>query len=382
MNVLIAPDSFKGSLSSKEVSNAIEKGFKKVLPQSNTKKVPIADGGEGTVESVIESAGGRIYRVVVHDPLMRRISSFFGILDDGKTAVIEMAAASGIGLLRREEQDPWYTTSYGTGELIKAALDRKCSTIILGIGGSATNDAGAGMLSALGVKLTDKTGSVIKPGGGFLSEISSIDVSDLDKRINNTKMLVACDVNNPLTGESGSSFVYGPQKGADKDMILKLDNNLKHFASLVKKIHGRDIETIPGSGAAGGIGGGLLGFLDAELMPGFELISQVIKLEKFIKDSHLVITGEGKIDNQTIYGKAPAGILKLAKKYNIPVIAVTGQLESGSDELYEMGFQVIMPIVDKPMNLEEAFKSASFLLEDTGERIARFVQLTKLIPAD
>lgn len=382
MNVLIAPDSFKGSLSSKEVSNAIEKGFKKVLPQSNTKKVPIADGGEGTVESVIESAGGRIYRVVVHDPLMRRISSFFGILDDGKTAVIEMAAASGIGLLRREEQDPWYTTSYGTGELIKAALDRKCSTIILGIGGSATNDAGAGMLSALGAKLTDKTGSVIKPGGGFLSEISSIDVSDLDKRINNTKMLVACDVNNPLTGESGSSFVYGPQKGADKDMILKLDNNLKHFASLVKKIHGRDIETIPGSGAAGGIGGGLLGFLDAELMPGFELISQVIKLEKFIKDSHLVITGEGKIDNQTIYGKAPAGILKLAKKYNIPVIAVTGQLESGSDELYEMGFQVIMPIVDKPMNLEEAFKSASFLLEDTGERIARFVQLTKLIPAD
>ncbi len=379
MNVLVAPDSFKGSLSAREVADAIENGFKKILPQVNIKKVPVADGGEGTVESVIESAGGSISRVMVHDPLMRKINSFFGILKDGKTAVIEMAAASGIGLLSPEEQNPWHTTSYGTGELIKAALDQRCSTIILGIGGSATNDAGAGMLSALGVKFTDKAGNDVKHGGGFLSEIHSIDVSGLDKRICHAKILVACDVSNPLTGESGASFIYGPQKGADKEMVFELDKNLKHFASLIKRVLHKDIESLPGAGAAGGIGGGLLAFLNSELIPGFQLISRITGLEKIIQDSHLVITGEGKIDNQTIYGKTPVGVLKLAQKYKVPVIVVTGNLSISTDEMHKMGFQAIVPIIDKPMTLSDALKNAPTLLENTGERIACFIQLTNFL---
>ena len=378
MNVLIAPDSFKGSISSREVANYIEKGFKKILPQANIKKVPIADGGEGTVESVIESAGGSILKAVVHDPLMRKINSFFGILDNGKTAVIEMAAASGIGLLSPEEQNPWYTTSYGTGELIKAALYEGCSNIILGIGGSATNDAGAGMLRALGVKFTDKTGNEVKHGGGFLSEISSFDVSRLDKRIKAAKIQVASDVSNPFTGITGASLVYGPQKGANEDMVFKLDKNLKHFAYLIKKILNKDIESIPGAGAAGGMGGGLLAFFDAELIPGFQLISRITGLEALIKNSHMVITGEGKIDNQTLYGKTPIGILKMAQEYKVPVIAVTGNLSESTDKLYKIGFQVIMPIIDKPMTIDEALKNAPSMLEDTGERIARFVQLKTL----
>ena len=378
MNVLIAPDSFKGSISSREVANYIEKGFKKILPQANIKKVPIADGGEGTVESVIESAGGSILKAVVHDPLMRKINSFFGILDNGKTAVIEMAAASGIGLLSPEEQNPWYTTSYGTGELIKAALYEGCSNIILGIGGSATNDAGAGMLRALGVKFTDKTGNEVKHGGGFLSEISSFDVSRLDKRIKAAKIQVASDVSNPFTGITGASLVYGPQKGANEDMVFKLDKNLKHFAYLIKKILNKDIESIPGAGAAGGMGGGLLAFFDAELIPGFQLISRITGLEALIKNSHMVITGEGKIDNQTLYGKTPLGILKMAQEYKVPVIAVTGNLSESTDKLYKIGFQVIMPIIDKPMTIDEALKNAPSMLEDTGERIARFVQLKTL----
>ena len=378
MNVLIAPDSFKGSISSREVANYIEKGFKKILPQANIKKVPIADGGEGTVESVIESAGGSILKAVVHDPLMRKINSFFGILDNGKTAVIEMAAASGIGLLSPEEQNPWYTTSYGTGELIKAALYEGCSNIILGIGGSATNDAGAGMLRALGVKFTDKTGNEVKHGGGFLSEISSFDVSRLDKRIKAAKIQVASDVSNPFTGITGASLVYGPQKGANEDMVFKLDKNLKHFAYLIKKILNKDIESIPGAGAAGGMGGGLLAFFDAELIPGFQLISRITGLEALIKNSHMVITGEGKIDNQTLYGKTPIGILKMAQEYKVPVIAVTGNLSESTDKLYKIGFQVIMPIIDKPMTIDEALKNTPSMLEDTGERIARFVQLKTL----
>ncbi len=378
MNVLIAPDSFKGSISSREVANYIEKGFKKILPQANIKKVPIADGGEGTVESVIESAGGSILKAVVHDPLMRKINSFFGILDNGKTAVIEMAAASGIGLLSPEEQNPWHTTSYGTGELIKAALYEGCSNIILGIGGSATNDAGAGMLRALGVKFTDKTGNEVKHGGGFLSEISSFDVSRLDKRIKAAKIQVASDVSNPFTGITGASLVYGPQKGANEDMVFKLDKNLKHFAYLIKKILNKDIESIPGAGAAGGMGGGLLAFFDAELIPGFQLISRITGLEALIKNSHMVITGEGKIDNQTLYGKTPIGILKMAQEYKVPVIAVTGNLSESTDKLYKIGFQVIMPIIDKPMTIDEALKNAPSMLEDTGERIARFVQLKTL----
>ncbi len=380
MDILIAPDSFKGSLSAREVAIAVEKGIRKVLPQANIRKIPIADGGEGTVESVIESAGGRIVRAEVHDPLMRKINSFFGILNNGKTAVIEMAAASGIGLLRPEERNPWHTTSYGTGELIKAAMDRECSTIILGIGGSATNDAGTGILKALGVKFTDQAGLEVKHGGGFLSEICSIDVTGLDKRITHIQVQVACDVNNPFTGKSGASVIYGPQKGADKDMVLELDRNLKHFAFLIRDNLNKDIDSIAGAGAAGGIGGGLTAFLNADLVPGFQLISQVTGLEKIIQNSHLVITGEGKLDSQTNYGKAPLGIAQIAKKHDVPVIAVTGCIDEGSDKLFGNDFQVIMPITDKPMTQDEAYQFASLLLENTGERIARFIQLKNLLP--
>lgn len=375
MKVLIAPDSFKDSLKAVDVAHNLQAGIMKALPKSEFIIVPMADGGEGTVESVIDATAGMIYKAKVCDPLMRITDSFFGITGDGATAVIEMAAASGIEKLKPEERNPWITTTYGTGELIKLALDKGVKKIIIGIGGSATNDCGVGMAQALGVKFLDSNEIEIEKGGGALDHVSIIDISSLDPRINSTEIQVACDVTNPLTGEKGASHVYGPQKGADKEMVLQLDANLEKFAGEIKNQLGKDISPVPGSGAAGGLGAGLMAFLDARLMKGFDIIANAVELNHKIRECDLVITGEGKIDFQTQYGKTISGVAQLAKKHQKPVIAIAGTVADGAEIMYEKGVDAIFSIVDRPMPLDEALKTAPKLIEKAGERIARMLQL-------
>ncbi|MCK5067973.1 MAG: glycerate kinase [Bacteroidales bacterium] len=375
MNILIAPDSFKDCMSAREVANALGRGIKKILPDSVLVMVPMADGGEGTVESVIDATGGERIVLRVKDPLLREVSSFYGITGDGKTAVIEMAAASGLELLELEERDPWITSTYGTGQLIGDALDRGCSKIMLGIGGSATNDCGAGMAEALGVKFSGRFGNLTVRGGGVLSEVELIHLEGLDSRIAGIEIVVACDVNNPLTGPQGASAVYGPQKGADREMVEKLDRNLTHFAGVIENQLGREISKVPGSGAAGGLGAGLMAFLDATLMKGIDMIAEVTGLEEKIRQADLVITGEGKMDAQTQFGKTPFGVAQLAKKHGLPVIGIAGTLEEDAGVLYQEGFDLLLPIQEKPGDLAAALAGAEPLLERTGERIARLIRI-------
>jgi len=377
MNILIAPDSFKDCLSSKKVAQNIEKGIRRIIPEANIKILPVADGGEGTVEALVDATGGKIVKVNVHDPLMRKIESFFGILGDKKTAVIEMAAASGIELLKENERNPWITTTYGTGELIRHALDKGCEKFVIGVGGSATNDAGVGMAQALGAKFLNSQGKQIGYGGGTLNEISEIDLTNLDNRIKRSQILVACDVDNPLYGPEGAAFVYSPQKGADKQMVIKLDENLRHFANVIKEVLNINVRNIKGSGAAGGLGAGLMVFLKAKLRPGFEIIKEIVKLEKEIDKADIVITGEGRIDYQTQFGKMPYGIAQLANKFNKPLIAIAGSLGERVEELYAKGFDYIIPVIDKPMDMEYAMKNADVLIQNAAERTFRLILLTK-----
>jgi glycerate 2-kinase len=371
MKIVIAPDSFKGSLTAKEAADAIEKGINKVNKEITIEKVPMADGGEGTVQALVDATGGRIVSTVVFDPLMKKINSFYGILGDNKTAVIEMSAASGLPLILKEERNPLITTTYGTGELFLHALENGCRNFIVGIGGSATNDGGFGMLKALGVKFLDINGEDIGLGGGALAKLSFIDNTGLDKRITECTITVACDVDNPLCGPKGASSIFGPQKGANEEMITILDNNLNLYSEIIEKQLGISISHIPGAGAAGGLGGGLLAFLNARLKKGIDIVIETTRLEDYIHDADLVITGEGNIDFQTQYGKTPFGVAKIAQKYNIPVIALAGGIGKNATVLYEKGFNSIFSVVDKPMSLEEAIKRGDKLLEDASERIFR-----------
>ena len=375
MKILIAPDSFKDCLSARGVAAALAKGIRSILPDVDCMLIPMADGGEGTVESVTDATRGKRIALNVMDPLMRETSSFYGITGDGQTAVIEMAAASGIELLKVEERNPWITSTFGTGQLIKDALDRGVRKILLGIGGSATNDGGAGMAQALGVKFSGKTEAVSVQGGGALAELEQVHMEDLDPRIRQTEILVACDVSNPLTGPQGASAVYGPQKGADEEMVQKLDRNLVHMAGLIREHLGKEISEIPGAGAAGGLGAGLMAFLDARLMKGFDMIAGVVGLEERIRGADLVITGEGRMDAQTRFGKTPFGVAQMAQKYGKPVIGVAGSLDEDADILYELGFDLLMPIQEKPGDLEYSLKNGQLLLERTGERMARLLAM-------
>ncbi|WP_044018708.1 glycerate kinase [Thermoanaerobacter italicus] len=376
MKILIAPDKFKESLSALKVADSIEKGILKVFPKVVIEKVPLADGGEGTVESLVNATGGKIIKTNVKDPLFRDIESFYGILGDGETAVIEMAAASGLYLLKDYERNPMITTTYGTGQLIKDALDKGCRNFIIAVGGSATNDGGAGMATALGVKFYDKDGREIGLGGGALSKIYSIDTSNLDYRLKECRFIVACDVANPLIGENGASRVYGPQKGATKEMVKVLDKNLEHYGKLLEKYFNKRIIDVPGSGAAGGLGAGLMAFLNAQLKSGIEIIIEALKLEEKIKEADIVISGEGKVDFQTAFGKTISGIAKLCKKHNKPLIVIAGTVED-IEKLYEIGVSSVFSIMEKPMSLEDAIKNAPTLLEKSAERIFRLIKVIK-----
>ena len=369
MNIVIAPDSFKECLSAQEVAANIAVGVRKVLPAATIHEIPISDGGEGVLETLLNGVGGHRHSVTVMDPLMRPITAEYGILDDNKTAVIEMAKASGLELLKEQEKNPIITTTFGTGQLIKDALNRGCTKIIIGIGGSATNDGGAGMVRALGAKFLNEDSEEIKEGGGNLNELSKIDLSNFDKRIQNCEVIVACDVSNPLTGVQGASMVYGSQKGGSRKDLEFLDSNLAHFANTIKSTLGKDISSIPGAGAAGGTGAGLMAFLNGELVNGIELILKTLRIEEIIKQADLVFTGEGKIDEQTLHGKTISGIASMAKKHGVPVIVVTGKIGEGIEDIYNIGVSAVYSIVNKPMELKEAIDQAPLLLQDCSKNI-------------
>ncbi len=373
MKIVIAPDSFKGSLTALQVAAAIEVGLRRVFPAASIEKVPMADGGEGTVQSLVDATDGEILTAQVLDPLGNPIDAQYGVLGDGITAVIEMAAASGLTLVPPDKRDPRVTTTYGTGELIRAALARGCRKLIIGIGGSATNDGGAGMAQALGAKLLTTDGEQIEPGGGALASLNSIDLSDLDPRIPETETVVACDVNNPLTGKEGASHVYGPQKGATAEMIEVLDANLVHFDKILQRDLGKSVNTVPGAGAAGGLGAGLMAFLNASLKSGIEIVTEATQLSKQFAGADLVITGEGQINFQTVFGKTPVGVAKVAKTHNIPVIAIAGSIADRSDGVYDAGIDAMIDIVPEPMPLETALEKATTLIETAAERAGRMV---------
>lgn len=374
MKIILAPDSFKESMTAKEACEVIERGMKKIIPDLECISVPMADGGEGTTQSLVDATGGEFYTQRVLGPLGESVEARFGILGDGKTAILEMAAASGLELVPKEKRDATVTTTYGTGELIRAALDKNVETILIGIGGSATNDGGAGMIQALGGKLLDSCGKEIGFGGGQLSNLSKIDLSNLDKRLEKTKIIVACDVQNPLTGVSGASHIFGKQKGANEEQRELLDKNLKHYAEIIRRDVGKDVENIPGAGAAGGLGAGLMAFLSAELKKGIEIVIEYSKLEEKMQGADLVITGEGSIDAQTRFGKTPYGVAMTAKKYGIPVIALAGNVGKDIDVLYEYGFTAIFSILPRVESLEKAISNGKENLQYMSESIARMVK--------
>jgi len=376
MKIVIAPDSFKGNLTAKQVADAIEIGIKRVIPDAEIVKIPMADGGEGTVQALVDATDGEIITAEVSDPLGNQIKAEFGILGDSqKTAVIEMASASGLPLVPRDKRNPMLTTTYGTGELIRIALDKGCRKLIVGIGGSATVDGGAGMAQALGVKLLDKNSNEIPKGGGGLEHLDHIDVTSLDPRITETTTIVACDVDNPLVGPRGAPEVFGPQKGATPEMVKILDKFLDRYADIIKCDLGIDIKNIPGAGAAGGLGAGLMAFLGAKLRSGIDIVIDASGLEKHLKDTDIVITGEGKIDRQTIYGKTPIGVARTAKKYCIPVIAFAGNIGSDSHVVYDNGIDALMSIISYPMSLDTAMERSKELLADSAERAIRLVNI-------
>lgn len=373
MKILIAPDSFKGNLTAMEVATNIEQGIKKGLPQAETVKLPMADGGEGTVRSLVDASGGKIISQKVTGPLGNKVEAFFGLLQEKKTAVIEMATASGLPLVPEAKMDPSRTTTYGTGELIAAALEYDIEKLIIGIGGSATNDAGVGMAQALGVKFLDSTGEEIGFGGGELKNIETIETSELDSRLKNIQIEVACDVDNPLYGPEGAAHVYAPQKGAGEEMVKALDKNLRYFAERVRNQLGIDLQSIPGSGAAGGLGAGLVAFLGAKIRSGIDIVLEVNKLEEKLSDVDVVITGEGKMDGQTVQGKTPIGVARKAKEFDLPVIAIAGEIGDQVEKVTEHEIDCIFTAVHRAVLLEEAMEFAPEWLQFSGEQIARLL---------
>lgn len=377
MKIVIAPDSFKESLSALQVAQAIETGWKKVMPDAEYIKIPMADGGEGTVQSLTDATGGHFIQTEVTAPLGNRIPASFGISGDGKTAIIEMAAASGLHLVPTDKRNPLLTTSYGTGELIQAALDQGVEKIILGIGGSATNDGGAGMLQALGAKLTDSNNRDLTYGGANLIQLANIDLSQLDSRLKNISIEVACDVDNPLCGNNGASAVFGPQKGATPEMVAQLDQALFHFSEIIERDTQTPIRDYAGAGAAGGMGGGLLVLPNVKLKAGVEIVIEATQLAEAVKNADVVITGEGRMDAQSIRGKTPVGVAKTAKQCGKPVIAIVGCLREDYEVVYQAGIDAVFPIIRHSAPLEEILKQGHDNLVSTAQNVARLYHLGK-----
>lgn len=375
MRIVVAPDSFKGSVSALGVANAMERGILIVFPEAEVLKAPIADGGEGTVEALVEATGGQIIYEEVMGPLGDPVKAYWGILGDGETAVMEMAAASGLPLVPKDKRDPRVTTTYGTGQLMKSALEKGLKKIIIGIGGSATNDGGTGLAQALGVRFLDASGKVLPQGGGALAQLAQIDLTNIDPRVAEAEIMVACDVDNPLCGPRGASAVYGPQKGATPEMVAELDNALAVYAKAAEKATGKDMANYPGAGAAGGLGAGLLFFTNAELRPGVEIVLEAAGFEAMVATADLLITGEGRTDFQTAFGKAPVGAAKVAKQYNVPVVCIAGGLGDGADDVLCQGIDGLASTVPQPMSLEECMQAGDQIVEDATARVCRLIKV-------
>ncbi|CAM3626113.1 Glycerate 2-kinase [Klebsiella variicola subsp. tropica] len=375
MKIVIAPDSYKESLSAAEVAQAIEKGFREIFPDAQYVSMPVADGGEGTVEAMIAATQGTEHSAWVTGPLGEKVEACWGMSGDGVTAFIEMAAASGLGLVPPEKRNPLITTSRGTGELILQALAHGAKRIIIGIGGSATNDGGAGMMQALGARLCDAEGQEIGHGGGSLSRLSRIDLSAIDPRLRDGMIRVACDVTNPLVGERGASRIFGPQKGATETMIVELDRNLGHYADVIKALLQVDVKAIPGAGAAGGMGAALMALLNAELRSGIDIVTEALNLEEQILDCSLVVTGEGRIDSQSIHGKVPVGVARVAKKYRKPVIGIAGSLTHDVGVVHHHGIDAVFSVLTTVSTLEEAFRGAFDNIYRASRNIAATLQV-------
>ncbi len=374
MRIIIAPDKFRESMSAAMAAEHIARGISSVLPGAELILIPLSDGGEGLVESLTRSPGSSIINTEVTGPLGSKVSAGWGITDSGKTAVIEMAAASGLELVPKEERNPSLTTSFGTGELIKAALDQGCSKLIIGLGGSATNDGGAGMARALGVKFLDRAGQPLSNGGAELERLENINLSGLDPRLRQIKTIAACDVENLLTGPQGASYTYGPQKGASPEISSQLDRALENYAAVIKKELGVDVAGIPGSGAAGGMGAGLIAFLNAELYSGIELVLDAVEFDSYLPGCRLLITGEGKLDPQSISGKAPVGAARRARKYAVPVIALAGSVEGKTDSFHSEGITACLAIADGPISLEESIARGPELIEKKSAELIRIFE--------
>ena len=375
MKIVIAPDSYKESLSALEVAQAVEAGFRQVFPDANYVLVPVADGGEGTVDAMVAATGGRKETVTVSGPLGEPVEAFYGLTGDGDTAVIEMAAASGLALVSPDRRNPLLTSSRGTGELIRAALDAGARRFILGIGGSATNDGGAGMVQALGVRLLDLEGRELDGSGGDLARLERIDVSALDPRLAECRIEVACDVDNPLTGARGASAVFGPQKGATPEMVQALDANLARLARIVGRDLGVAVDTVPGAGAAGGMGAAMLAFFGATLKPGIEIVTAAVDLDTHVRDADLVITGEGRIDFQTVHGKTPIGVARVAKRHGKPVIGIAGSLGAEVGVVHAHGIDAVFSVLGKPCTLDEALRDAAANVELTARNVAAVLRI-------
>jgi glycerate kinase len=377
MKVVIAPDSFKENLSSMEVAGEIETGLRRVWPKARCVKVPMADGGEGTVQSLVDATGGELIRCEVTAPMGERITAVYGMLGGGRTAVMEMAAASGLPLVPRERRNPLLATSFGTGEMLLHALRRGAREIIIGIGGSATNDCGAGMAQALGVRFLDAAGRPIDEplGGGMLERVAAIDVAGLAPEVRLATIQVACDVTNPLCGPKGASHVYGKQKGATPEMIETLDRNLAHLATIIGRDLGVDVAERPGAGAAGGLGAGLMGFAGATLKRGVELVVGVTKLERHMKGAVLAITGEGRVDFQTAFGKTPSGVAMAARRHGVPVVAIGGGLADDAGGVFGHGIDGLESATPNAMELDVAIQKSRQYLQDAAERVARLIDI-------
>ncbi|APO95791.1 glycerate kinase [Xanthomonas vesicatoria] len=375
MRVVIAPDAYKESLSAREVATQIEAGFGEVFPAWQYTKVPMADGGEGTVDALVAATGGQVIACTVNGPLGTPVPAFFGLTGDGGTAVIEMAAASGLALLPPAQRAPLHASTAGVGALILAALDAGARRFIIGIGGSASTDGGAGMAQALGARLLDAHGAPIGPGGGALAALARIDIAGLDARLQDCHIEVACDVDNPLTGPTGASAVFGPQKGATPAMVRQLDANLQHYADVLQRDLGVRLHALPGGGAAGGLGAGLVAFVGAQLRPGVEVVARALGLEALIAHADLVITGEGRIDSQSVRGKAPVGVARLAQRHGTPVIAIAGSLGSGAEQLHVQGIAAMFAVVPGACTLEQALADAAGNVRMTARNVAAALQV-------
>lgn len=371
MKIAIAPDSFKGSMTALEAATCIENGMRRAISNASFRKIPMADGGEGTVSALVEATSGSFVKRSVKDPLGRTIRATFGLTGDGKTAIIEMAAASGLALLKPKERNPMKTSTYGTGQLIKAALKLGAKHILVGIGGSATNDCGVGMAMALGVRFFDKTGKKIGPGGAALKHIARVDMSKRVALPKGVRIEVACDVDNPLVGPTGAAQVYGPQKGATPAMVKALDKSLAALAAIITRDVGVDILDVPGSGAAGGLGGGLMAFVGGVLRPGIDIVIDSVALRRKIKGCDLVITGEGRMDHQTAFGKTPSGVARVAKEAGLPVIAICGCLGKDPQVVHTIGIDAFFSALEEGVDEEDLPVRGPEMLTNCAEEVAR-----------